>query len=489
MPPIDAAGGPGVPDVPASVIWNAVDTERMAVRRSRAAMREAWGVPRDAPVALYMGRLSLEKRPERMIGLAASLPEPWHTVVVGAGNKAPALERAARTNPRLHPVGADPAAGDCLGAADVLVVPSEYESFGLTIAEGIWAGVPVVTTPVGLAKLAPGSTHVVPADPTGLELADAVIAAHEGGAAAGAEAIRPRLGPEGFGRAWSNLIVEMGREAVAGRRAESCPHRQPPSCGCRSEAARCGKGKGVQGYVWLPDCVRCLGESGSAMADPVMPAVQPRAVTMPADYDRVTILTMPARHPGHSDRVRAMLAAHGVREDRIAVYLNRDWPTPDGWRYARGAYNHLQGFKAIVRAAQADGLSSLLFVEDDAILTPDFAEVVASAGPHLPADWDLLYYGALHLWHATEDVSPHLLRLGGSLGTHFLGIRASAFPALIDLPEYTATDSAIGEQLHGRLAAYAVWPSVARQAPGVSEVSGGGACPDEWWAVRSRPAC
>ena len=88
-----------------------------------------------------------------------------------------------------------------------------------------------------------------------------------------------------------------------------------------------------------------------------------------------------------------------------------------------------------------------------------------------------------------EDVSPHLLRLGGSLGTHFLGIRASAFPALIDLPEYTATDSAIGEQLHGRLAAYAVWPSVARQAPGVSEVSGGGACPDEWWAVRSRPAC
>jgi Glycosyl transferases group 1 len=209
------------------VIWNAIDAARLEVRRNRADMRQAWGVPKDALVAGYIGRLSPEKDPGAMIRLAEGLPEPWQIVVVGEGRERATLAAGVRSRKldRVHLVGGDPEPGDVLNAFDTLVVPSRYESFGLTLAEGLWAGVPVVATPSGLAKLIPGLVREVEVGADARALAEALLADHrdfEGTRSRVANArefARDRLSLGRFGREWTDLLIRAGAE---GKGASSC---------------------------------------------------------------------------------------------------------------------------------------------------------------------------------------------------------------------------------------------------------------------------
>jgi len=201
------------------VIWNAVDARRLEVRRDRATMRTSWGIPREALVAGYVGRLAPEKDPGAMVRLAEGLPEPWHVVVVGEGRERGSLDGEIRSRKldRVHLVGGDRAPGDVLNALDTLVVPSRYESFGLTLAEGLWAGVPVVATRSGLAKLVHGLVREVEVDAGSLELASAVLADHrdsEGTRSRVEKArcfARLRLGLTRFGREWTELLMSSAR--------------------------------------------------------------------------------------------------------------------------------------------------------------------------------------------------------------------------------------------------------------------------------------
>jgi hypothetical protein len=201
------------------VIWNAVDAGRLGVRRDRATMRASWEVPPEALVAGYVGRLAPEKDPEAMIRLAEELPEPWHVVIVGEGRERGILQGEIRSRKldRVHLVGGDPAPGDVLNAFDTLVVPSRYESFGLTLAEGLWTGVPVVATRSGIAKLVPGLVREVEVEAGSRALASAVLADRrdpEGTRARVDNArsfARERLGLDRFGRDWTSMLIRSAR--------------------------------------------------------------------------------------------------------------------------------------------------------------------------------------------------------------------------------------------------------------------------------------
>jgi glycosyltransferase involved in cell wall biosynthesis len=282
----------------ATVIWNAVDTARLAVNRPRAAMRKLWGIPEGALVAGYLGRLSEEKDPHAMRRLIECLPDgsdgdpPWHAVVVGSG--AEVLEG----HPRLHVVGNDPAAGDVLGGFDELIMPSKYESFGLTLVEGLHLGVPTISTPVGVAKLAPGLTRPIPVGADGPTLARAVLddRADMRGTAArvgrGMMFARERCSEGRFGGEWTGLLVELGEKAARARPAVTrsaaqvgggidpavrdavlaCKERGPEGgltlmdderscCGGGEERTSCSAMKGRKpGRVTLRECLRCQSD-------------------------------------------------------------------------------------------------------------------------------------------------------------------------------------------------------------------------------------
>ncbi len=255
----------------AEVIWNAVDADRLRPRRDRAAMRAAWGVPAEAPVAGYMGRLAPEKDPAAMIRLAGALPDAWHVVLVGEGRERASLIKAVapRDAGRIHLVGGDVAAGDVLGGFDALVVPSRYESFGLTLAEGLWAGVPVVSTRSGLAKLVPGLVREVPVDAPGPDLARAILADRSdpvGTAARVARAkrfARDRLGLDRFGREWTEFLTRL-----AGPKNVRCSPCRKGTQGRKSASPR-SPGEGARNPMGVP--VRFPGATTHDSRSPGLP--------------------------------------------------------------------------------------------------------------------------------------------------------------------------------------------------------------------------
>lgn len=128
-----------------------------------ARFRWAAGIPQDAPVIGYLGRLALEKNLEFLARCAALFLRKRtdaRFLVVGDGPQRPAVRailEAAGLGGRMHETGAlvGAALRDAVRAMDAMVFASKSETQGLVLAEAMAAGVPVV------ALDAPGSRDIV----------------------------------------------------------------------------------------------------------------------------------------------------------------------------------------------------------------------------------------------------------------------------------------------------------------------------------------
>jgi glycogen(starch) synthase len=173
------------------VVPNGVDVAAWATTaEQRAAARASAGVPAGSRVVVLVGRLEYEKGGQDAIDALALLPPDVHLVLVGIGGRHDALAAqaaAAGLADRVHLVGRlrDATVAGLLGAADLALVPSRYEPFGLVALEAMAAGTPVVVARTGgLGDLVrPGETGLVvpPASPPALaEAVTRVLADPEG---------------------------------------------------------------------------------------------------------------------------------------------------------------------------------------------------------------------------------------------------------------------------------------------------------------------
>jgi len=129
-------------------------------------------VPDGAPVVLYVGRIAAEKGIEHLVAAARSLPDA-HLVLVGPDDRhgTMAAVTAAVSDPRtagrvhLLPPSAGPPF-DLYRRADVFVLASGGENFGLVAAEAASVGTAVVVSDrCGVAaSFEPGEAVVVPYD-------------------------------------------------------------------------------------------------------------------------------------------------------------------------------------------------------------------------------------------------------------------------------------------------------------------------------------
>ncbi|HZM64380.1 MAG TPA: glycosyltransferase [Candidatus Saccharimonadales bacterium] len=131
--------------------------------RSMATLRQKLKLPQDRPVVLFVGRLELRKGIGTLIKSLADIPKAeLYIVGGGAGKAAQQLDTIEKTRlqkiaedmhvtNRVHFLGAKQQAQVALyyAAADVCVVPSYYEPFGIVPIEAMATGTPVVASRTG----------------------------------------------------------------------------------------------------------------------------------------------------------------------------------------------------------------------------------------------------------------------------------------------------------------------------------------------------
>lgn len=188
-----------------------------------AQARGRLGLPADAVVLLFAGRLQPHKAPDVLVRAAAELVagdqqlrDRLVVVVVGAasgtGSREPERLRALAGRlgladaVRFVPPAAQPTLADYYRAADVCVVPSYSESFGLVALEAQACGTPVVAAAVGglTTAVRDGASGVLVAghDPAGYASAIRRVLARRPALARGAVAHAA-----GFG--WSVTAARM----------------------------------------------------------------------------------------------------------------------------------------------------------------------------------------------------------------------------------------------------------------------------------------
>ena len=124
-----------------------------ALREMGREMRRSLGLPHDAVVAGFLGRLSEQKGPGILLDVATettSSHTKLHWLVVGDGPMAASLRQRAGATPslagRLHWAGLRTDAHRWLAAMDLLLLPSRWEGTPLTLMEAMAAGLPVIAS-------------------------------------------------------------------------------------------------------------------------------------------------------------------------------------------------------------------------------------------------------------------------------------------------------------------------------------------------------
>ncbi|MGB0562843.1 MAG: hormogonium polysaccharide biosynthesis glycosyltransferase HpsP [Spirulinaceae cyanobacterium] len=117
--------------------------------------RQRWQIPADVPLILYMSRIDLKKGIELLIESLTTLRSqqiPFHLVLAGSNAQDLAYERLIGDHARQQLGEQVTIAGFVTGEeklallqdADLFVLPSYYENFGISVAEAMAAHTPVV---------------------------------------------------------------------------------------------------------------------------------------------------------------------------------------------------------------------------------------------------------------------------------------------------------------------------------------------------------
>ncbi|MEZ0165334.1 D-inositol-3-phosphate glycosyltransferase [Kineococcus sp. LSe6-4] len=195
------------------VVPPGVDLGTFGPGPGRAAARERLGLPADAEVLLFVGRIQPLKAPDLLVRAAAELlrRQPWRRerlrVVVlggpsGSGTAHPeslaelVADLGLGDVVRLAPPTPRAELAEHYRAADLVTVPSYNESFGLVALEAQACGTPVVAAAVG------GLRTAVDADPS-----------------SGTGALVPGHDPATWAGVLADLLDDPVRRAAMGQRA------------------------------------------------------------------------------------------------------------------------------------------------------------------------------------------------------------------------------------------------------------------------------
>jgi len=118
----------------------------------RTAVRAEWNIPANAPVALFCAKLQSWKRPmDALLAFARAGALDAYLIVAGDGPLRQELETCAKelgVAGRVRFLGFvnQSALPGVYAASDVLLLPSDYEPFGLVVNEAMLCGIPAIVS-------------------------------------------------------------------------------------------------------------------------------------------------------------------------------------------------------------------------------------------------------------------------------------------------------------------------------------------------------
>ncbi len=137
------------------VIYNGIKTKDF--KEAKPYSKNALGIPEKATVVIQVSSFTAQKDQDTLLKAIALLPENVHLLLVGDG---PLKEEKITTatllkiNHRVHFLGHRTDIPELLKTADISVLSSNYEGFGLAIVEGMAAGNPSLGSDVsGLSQI------------------------------------------------------------------------------------------------------------------------------------------------------------------------------------------------------------------------------------------------------------------------------------------------------------------------------------------------
>jgi len=145
-----------------SVVYNGIDIDKFvgASRRLAPTIREEFGIKNDEWVVGIVGNLVPAKGIDKFIQVANKVDNAKF-VIVGEGELRSKLEhlvKSLKLNGKVLLIGARDDIPNILSMLDVLLLTSNWETFGIILVEAMASGIPVIAFNVG------GVAEVVPED-------------------------------------------------------------------------------------------------------------------------------------------------------------------------------------------------------------------------------------------------------------------------------------------------------------------------------------
>ncbi|PYR75717.1 MAG: hypothetical protein DMF87_19835 [Acidobacteria bacterium] len=159
-----------------------VDPDTFHPNRRSAAFRDDLGIGPNQTILFYAGRLSPEKELDVLFAAFERLPGGGQYVLVlaGDGPQAASVARYADTHPWVRYLGhlsSRDELATAYASADLFVAPGRYETFGMSTAEALCSGLPIVgIEDSGTAALITPQTGIATRAGDAASMADAISA-------------------------------------------------------------------------------------------------------------------------------------------------------------------------------------------------------------------------------------------------------------------------------------------------------------------------
>ena len=165
----------GLSEDEVEVLYNGIDTEEFSPQRCRPlreSTREELDIHPEDCVVLFVGSDYARKNLATLIEAAALLRdvEPLRFVICGRDRREEQYVEQAKAlgvRDRFLFCGLQASITKYFGAADVFVLPSHYDVFGMVVLEAMASGVPpIVSAPAGASEIVePGASGAILSDP------------------------------------------------------------------------------------------------------------------------------------------------------------------------------------------------------------------------------------------------------------------------------------------------------------------------------------